>query len=116
MKKFLSTLLFIIVTVAMFAESRNALLIANGKYNNFPSLVNPMPEAEELKKSLIELGFDVTIVTNASKEQMETAILDFQKKLSANKGIGFFHYGGHAVQVNGENYLIPADADIPDEP
>ena len=47
---------------------------------------------------------------------METAILAFQKKLSANKGIGFFHYGGHAVQVNGENYLIPADADIPDEP
>ena len=116
MKKILSTLLFILLAFAAFAESRNALLIANGKYKNFSSLTNPVPEAEGLKKSLFELGFDVTIVTNASKEQMETAILDFQKKLSANKGIGFFHYGGHAVQVNGENYLIPADADIPDEP
>ena len=116
MKEILSTLLFTILTIAAFAESRNALLIANGKYKNFSSLANPVPEAEGLKKSLIELGFDVTIVTNASKEDMETAILAFQKKLSANKGIGFFHYGGHAVQVNGENYLIPADADIPDEP
>ncbi|MBR3731295.1 MAG: caspase family protein, partial [Spirochaetales bacterium] len=116
MKKILSTFLFVLLTFAIFAESRNALLIANGKYKSFSSLANPVPEAEGLKKSLIELGFDVTIVTNASKEDMETAILAFQKKLSANKGIGFFHYGGHAVQVNGDNYLIPADADIPDEP
>ena len=80
MKKILSTLLFILLAFVLFAESRNALLIANGKYKNFSSLANPVPEAEGLKKSLIELGFDVTIVTNASKEDMETAILDFQQE------------------------------------
>ena len=26
-----------------------------------------------------------------------------------------FHYGGHAIQIGDENYLIPVDADIPDE-
>lgn len=46
---------------------------------------------------------------------MLDALYNFEQDLEKRGGIAFFHYGGHAVQVNGKNYLIPVDIDIPDE-
>jgi len=40
---------------------------------------------------------------------------NLKMRVNGKGGIAFFHYGGHGVQVNGANYLIPVDADIPDE-
>lgn len=96
-------------------ESRNALLIANGKYSHFSSLSEPIKEAENLRNALEQLGFTVKIVKNASLEAMNDALSDFEVTLKKSGGIGFFHYGGHAVQVAGKNYLIPSTADISDE-
>jgi len=57
---------------------------------------------------LESIGFNVTLVKNANLEEMETALSVFEDKTTKEGGIAFFHYGGHAVQVNGINYLIPA--------
>lgn len=46
---------------------------------------------------------------------MLDAISEFERGLRNTGAIAFFHYGGHGVQVDGKNYLLPADADIPDE-
>lgn len=108
----LSSLIF---PTILFAEAKNALLIANGNYESFSSLATPGREANDLRKSLESLDFDVTVIENGSREEMSDSLYDFQKKLEREGGIAFFHYGGHAVQVNGKNYLIPVDADIPDE-
>ena len=116
MRKLVVLFVFLLNTLCVCAaESRLALLIANGTYKNFSSLATPVKEARDLKKSLETLGFSVVIVENASREKMSDALYDFQKRLEKSGGIGFFHYGGHAVQVSGKNYLIPSDADIPDE-
>ena len=115
MKKIVSLIFVMLLVLSLFAEERNALLIANGKYQSFSSLATPASEARDLKKSLEKLGFKVTIIENGGKEKMSDALYDFQQVLQKAGGIGFFHYGGHAVQVNGKNYLIPVDADIPDE-
>lgn len=96
-------------------ESRNALLIANGKYSHFSSLSEPIKEAENLRVALGQIGFSVKIVKNASLEEMNDALSDFEATLKKSGGTGFFHYGGHAVQVEGKNYLIPSTAEIPDE-
>ena len=96
-------------------ESRNALLIANGKYSHFSSLSEPIKEAENLRVALEQIGFSVKIVKNASLEEMNDALSDFEATLKKSGGTGFFHYGGHAVQVEGKNYLIPSTAEIPDE-
>ncbi len=100
---------------AQAAEPRYALLIANGAYSNFSGLSNPVPEARELGRCLERIGFRVTLVTDAGKDAMLEAIADFAAAIAGKKGISFFHYGGHAVQVAGRNYLIPATADIPSE-
>ncbi len=100
---------------AQTTEPKTALLIANGNYRTLGNLEQPIPEAYQLKASLEGLGFEVTVKENASLEQMIDALIELQATLNRKGGIGFFHYGGHAVQVGGRNYLIPATADIPDE-
>ncbi len=107
--------LFLFPALSQSGEARTALLIANSEYQNYSKLPNPVPEAQALKKVLETIGFDVTLVTDASKDQMQNALLDFGDKLAVNKGVAFFHYGGHAVQVAGKNYLIPTTANIPNE-
>ena len=115
-RKFLSIIFLNFLLIAsIFAEQRNALLIANSNYKNFRNLSTPIQEAHELKKTLEQLDFAVTILEDSSLEEMSVAIDRFGTTLKKQGGIGFFHYGGHAVQVNGKNYLIPADADIPNE-
>jgi hypothetical protein len=94
---------------------KEALLIANGKYSHFAGLAHPEPDAAKLGAALEGLGFRVRMVSDASREQMLDAIAEFELGLRNTGAIAFFHYGGHGLQVDGKNYLLPADADIPDE-
>lgn len=103
------------ININLFSESRVALLIANGAYKNFSSLSGPTIEAEALTKTLTNLGFDVKLLKNATREQILDELDNLKKRVNGKGGVAFFHYGGHGVQVNGSNYLIPVDADIPDE-
>lgn len=117
--KFLLTtclLTFLAFTLAVQATPpKEALLIANGRYSHFGGLANPLPDAERLRLVLEKIGFRVTIVRDGTREDMLDAIKEFETRLRGTGAIAFFHYGGHGLQVNGRNYLIPADADIPDE-
>ncbi len=91
-------------TVAFAQEAKNVLLIANGDYpDEIGDLPRPIPEAEELKVALKSIGF------------MEEALQQFKEKTEKAGGIAFFHYGGHAIQVDGINYLIPPRANIKNE-
>jgi formylglycine-generating enzyme required for sulfatase activity len=94
---------------------KEALLIANGKYSHFAGLAHPTPDAAKLSAALEQLGFRVRVVRDGNREQMLDAISEFERGLRNTGAIAFFHYGGHGVQVDGKNYLLPADADIPDE-
>lgn len=115
MYKIVILCLLSLTCLTVTGQNKTALLIANGDYEHFTSLANPIPEGEALKEVLEALDFQVTLVTNASKEKMVDSIIDFEATLRGREGVAFFHYGGHAVQVEGRNYLIPADANIPDE-
>ena len=109
---------FILLTFSFFlhaAPPKEALLIANGKYSHFAGLAHPSPDAAKLSAALEHLGFRVRVVRDGNREQMIDAIAEFERGLRNTGAIAFFHYGGHGVQVDGKNYLLPADADIPDE-
>jgi TPR repeat protein len=110
---FLVFLLFSAVLHA--AQPKEALLIANGKYSHFAGLAHPATDASKLGAALEGLGFRVRVVRDGNREQMLDAISEFERGLRNTGAIAFFHYGGHGVQVDGKNYLLPADADIPDE-
>ena len=96
------------------SDKRIALVIGNAAYTKAKPLANPANDATDMAAALKLLGFEVISGTNQNKRQMETLIRDFGSKL-ASGGIGLFYYAGHGLQVNGENYLVPIDADIPQE-
>lgn len=96
-------------------EHKTALVIGNSAYQHFPPLINPVPEANELAELLNALGFTVFEHYDLSLEEMLNAIDEFEAQLRDVRGLAFFHYGGHGVQVGSNNYLIPIDASIPDE-
>jgi uncharacterized caspase-like protein len=93
--------------------TRYALVIGNGDYKNTILLANPSKDAKDVAKALENVGFTVTLQTDASLSQMESAIREFSsaaKRASAQTVL--FFYAGHGVQFEGVNYLLPIDADI----
>jgi formylglycine-generating enzyme required for sulfatase activity len=100
-----------------YAENAKfALVIGNGAYTNITRLNNPVNDANDMAAALQGLGFQVDTVLNGSLDQMENAVIRLKNRLSTNDAsYGFFFYAGHGVQYNGENYLIPADANIASE-
>jgi len=115
MKRLVVFILVLMFATSIFAENKYALLIANSKYKNFSSLDGPVKEARDLSKSLMTLGFSVELLENGTREQMIERLDLVKQKINGKGGVAFFHYGGHGVQAQGKNYLIPVDADIPDE-
>lgn len=95
------------------ATQRVALLVGNAAYAQAP-LVNPVNDARAMAQQLTALGFQVTRLENASKRDIERAIVDFEGQLGPDT-TGLFYYAGHGVQVRGRNYLVPVDAAIESE-
>ncbi len=97
------------------SQKRVALVIGNGAYTKAKPLPNPSNDAADMAQTLRDLGFEVISGVNQTKRQTETLIREFGTKLAASGGIGLFYYAGHGIQVGGENYIVPVDADIPEE-
>ena len=89
---------------------RIALVIGVGAYENVPSLANPPKDAHAMAELLRRLGFaEVVEVSDPNRAAMEEALKTFtDKAASADWAVVF--YAGHGVQVDGRNFLIPADA------
>ena len=96
------------------AETRVALVIGNSAYSHLSPLTNPRSDAEIMTATLEKVGFAVAKVIDADQRTMKQAMLEFGRSLRASDAIGLFYYAGHGVQVNGENYLIPVNANIRD--
>lgn len=106
-------LAFVGLTFEGLANERVALVIGNAAYANAP-LRNPVNDARAMATRLSELGFAVTKLENASKGDIEDAIVRFEGQLGPTK-TGLFYYAGHGIQVRGKNYLVPVDANIASE-
>ena len=94
--------------------TRQALVIGNNDYAKAPRLLNAVNDANDLAAVLRDLDFHVEVVTNADRQTMERAVRSFTASLGAGD-VAFFHFSGHGLQIDGENYLIPVDFDLSDE-
>jgi len=113
-KLFIFTGIIILSHCVFSQEKRLALIIGNSAYEEGRALKNPVNDANLMASTLLDLGFDVIKRTDATKDEMELAILDFWRVL-ASYDVNLFYYAGHGVQVNGVNYLLPVDANVEDE-
>lgn len=98
------------------AEERLALIFGNSSYGSVAPLDNPVHDAELMSQSLEQVGFKVTLLSNASQIDMKRAIAQFGRDLrnAGSDATGLFYYAGHGVQSFGNNYLLPVDVSLSD--
>src|SRR3982751_2911118 len=74
---------------------RVALVIGNSTYRNVPTLPNPANDGADIAAALTRLGFAVTLVTNASFDQMRRALIALGRDAAGGDiGGGFFSAPG----------------------
>ncbi|WP_420333921.1 caspase family protein [Roseibium sp.] len=121
--KFRWALLFFLPVLALFTQARAedegarlALVVGNSTYTYVTPLDNPKNDAELMAESLEAVGFDVMLVTDASRDELTRAIADFGRKLrdADDNATGLFYYAGHGVQSFGANFLLPVDVNLSD--
>jgi uncharacterized caspase-like protein len=93
------------------ADKRVALVIGNGAYQSVPKLPNPPNDADDITAALKRLGFAVREITNANLDVMRRSLINFGRQaLGADMAVVFF--AGHGMEIGGENWLIPVDAEL----
>lgn len=92
-------------------QKRQALVIGNSNYKNvnFSKLKNPANDAKAIAAKLRTLGFDVIEKEDLTLLEYGRAIDEFTRK-SGSYDVSLFYYSGHAVEMDGINYLAPIDA------
>ena len=93
------------------ADDRIALMIGISDYRSIPSLKNTVNDATDLSDTLKGIGFDVTTLINVSGQEMRAALDKFAFK-AETADLALIYFAGHGVEVQGENFLIPVDADV----
>ncbi len=107
--------IFIFLSLSHMAEAKRvALIIGNGKYEHTSILANPARDAQLLAQAADRAGFDdITIARDLSVEGFRTALRDFRKKANG-ADIAMIYYAGHGIEGQGQNWLIPTDAELND--
>lgn len=90
---------------------RAALVIGNSTYQNLVQLPNAVNDADRIREVLERANFEVTLGKDLDKKGLEESILGFLRTLN-DGDVALFYYSGHAVQVAGNNYMIPVDASL----
>src|SRR5689334_13496720 len=104
----LVVLLPLSVQAAPQGERRIALVIGISAYQNAPHLANPINDARAIGDSLRRLKFEVTELYDPDFRSLNSGIRSFGIQ-AASADVAVVYYAGHGVQVDRENYLIPAD-------
>lgn len=108
----------LIAWLCLFAQTVNAtnlhaLVIGNSNYQYSGALANASNDARAIAAKLRKLGFSVIESVDQNRREMRHSLRTFNQRLSqSNNPVSVMFYAGHGIQRNGQNYLIPVDADI----
>ncbi|MDR2632807.1 MAG: leucine-rich repeat protein [Treponema sp.] len=106
----LTALLF--AACCAYGQQKFALVMGNAAYT-VGALRNTLNDANDMKAALENLGFTVDLVRNGDLPSMIDAVMRLSERLRRSPdAYGLFYYSGHGAQTDGENYLIPVNADI----
>ncbi len=93
------------------AGDRIGLVIGMSQYDNIPDLKNTVNDARLISETLDGIGFKVTTLMDASMAELMDTIDDFSFR-SETADLALIYFAGHGVEVEGENFLVPVDADV----
>jgi len=94
------------------ADTRVALVIGNSAYRNASRLPNPVNDAAAVAALFRSAGFDVVdLETDLGGSDLRRALRNFGV-LAQNADVALVYFAGHGIEVDGNNYLIPVDAQL----
>src|ERR1700704_314382 len=98
---------------AQAAEKRIALVVGNANYSS-GALPTPANDAGLIAQTLQAAGFDVVGVRDLDQDSLRRTFRDFIAKVSAAgpDTVSFIYLSGYGLQLEGENYFVPTDANI----
>ena len=102
-------------------ETRRIAVLSIGidAYEHVPPLRNCLSDCQKLKARFDEVDAHVTICENPIKKSIKRAVWEFKKSLGkallgSKLAFALLHYAGHGVEVDGEIYILPQNADLHD--
>lgn len=108
----LSTFLTLLIATNAQADKRVALVLGVSNYQNVPRLANPDSDAAAISDVFKQVGFDVVdLRRDLGVSEMRRAVREFAAT-AADADMAVVYYAGHGIEVDGVNYLIPADAKL----
>src|SRR5271155_5422593 len=121
MKKLLhASLLWLVACFALalglrpgLAEQRFALVVGNSQYKT-ATLATPANDAGLVADALQAAGFAVTGARNLDQATLRESFREFLGQVAAAgpDAVALVYLAGYGLQFEGENYFVPADADI----
>lgn len=93
------------------AAERIALVIGADTYQHATPLNNAVSDARLVTSVLEETGFEVIHLENPGVDTFYDG-LEKLKRSSGLAQVGIVYFAGHGVEVDGENYLLPIDAEL----
>jgi uncharacterized caspase-like protein len=98
---------------AAASEKRLALVIGNAAYKA-KALTTPVNDAALIAQTLQAAGFDVMGARDLDEGMLRRAFVDFTDTVTkaGPDAIAVVYFAGYGLQLEGENYLVPIDANI----
>jgi uncharacterized caspase-like protein len=84
------------------------LLIGNDSYKYAEPLKNAREDARAMAAELKNFGYEVTLRLDQSQKEMQATLRDFRENVKEGDEV-LFYFSGHAVEIDGKNYLTPID-------
>jgi len=111
-------LLLLLLTLNLLSAKKVALLIGNQDYDKANlQLNNPINDIEAIEETLEGIGFEVQLLKDASKREIEDELDDFYTRANSAE-IALVYFSGHGLQVfdvdtdRVVNYLLPIEANV----
>jgi len=111
-------ILFALLAAAQFsvsaalADKRVALVLGISAYQHVAKLPNPSNDAGAMADLFRKSGFDVVEVKrDVGIADLRRAVGDFSDK-AQDADVAVVFFAGHGIEVDGTNYLVPADAKL----
>jgi tetratricopeptide (TPR) repeat protein len=93
------------------SQKRKAVVIGMSDYGSGKNLDNTLNDATDMADVFTRLGFEVTLLKNNDLRNLRTNLNNWYNTIEGND-MAVFYFAGHGMEVSGENYLIPAGAEL----
>jgi GH24 family phage-related lysozyme (muramidase) len=94
------------------AQDKIALVVGAARYEHVKPLNSPANDANAVADALRSIGFKIVrgaAVIDPSRDDLNAALKEFRDAQTPGS-MALFYFSGHGVEVGGENFLVPVNA------